>query len=521
MILPLLGIGLLIGAACYTVFLKPKLEEEDTVYKETQVEFGNLVQGITESGSVEFVTNHLDYDLELSFLEEEEEEEEDDEEEEAEAGYLRVEEVYAANGQRIEVGDPIFKLTEKSIRSLRQKIETARSDAEIALEEAKTDNKLEALTAKQTYDSSSLDGTSAETVYQLETQSLQKEIEQEQAKIAAWNLEVTQIEDSLEDSWETFEELEEEYEDLEYEFNHTDQKASITKYIAAREAYLASKETYEKTQEERLDQRDKMAEIKEDIENQQQVINELVQKLERKNLDAKQSFENSNLSGELASEIYQYSVEALQEAEDVASQELAEIEKALTEFDEFVGDGTIYAKESGLITEIAYEKDNYIKTQGALFTYAYNDRYAISVDISEEDIPYVAVGKEVTIEFNAYPEVYYSGVVTEVKPEASADYDTMVSYPVTIQVTDDTVKLFGGMTGDVTFVTDEAKDTLYVSKKAIVKEEDKSYVYQLTKNGQYERIEVETGFSDGINIEIINGLEKGEIVYIASKSENQ
>ena len=32
-----------------------------------------------------------------------------------------------------------------------------------------------------------------------------------------------------------------------------------------------------------------------------------------------------------------------------------------------------------------------------------------------------------------------------------------------------------------------------------------------------ELVEVETGFTDGVNVEITSGLEKGDVIYIASK----
>ena len=139
-----------------------------------------------------------------------------------------------------------------------------------------------------------------------------------------------------------------------------------------------------------------------------------------------------------------------------------------------------------------------------------------------EDMPYVKVGDTVTIEFGAYPDEIYEGVIREITTTQVSENTATVSYPVTVEIKGDTKELYGGMTGDVTFVTDEADQVNYVSKKAIVKDQGKTYVY--VKNDKDEMVlqEVTTGFTDGVNIQIISGLDRGDTVYIASRvSANQ
>lgn len=512
-VLILSGLIIIIGAACYTLFVKPDLEEEEYEYKETTVQFGNLVQGITESGSIEFVTESMDYELEFDFSDDEDDDEDENEEN---SGYLRIEEIYIARGQRVGAKDPVLKFTDKSIRNLRQKLRSALAEAEIALAEAQTAYEQDALTAGQTYGSSLLDGGSAEELYQLSMAMLQKEIEQTQAQTAVWETQIRQIEEELADSWEDFDELEEEYEDALYEFEHTDEKASVTKYITVRDEYLSLKEQYEKMRDERLEQREKMKELQEDIDNQGLIVNAMVQKLERRNLEAKQTFEESSLTGELAESVYTYSLDSLEETVKTAREDMEEAQKDLDDFDAFIMEGILYAPEDGLITGISYEEGDYLTQTGALFSYVRDGNYVISIDIAEEDIPYVYVGEEVNIEFSAYPDEIYKGTITGITTSASQDHSTTVSYPVTIEISGDTGKLYGGMTGDITFITQEEQEVLYVPKKAVVRKDGKSYVYKRDSDGEYRLSAVETGFSDGVNIQVVSGLEEGETIYVAS-----
>ena len=71
------------------------------------------------------------------------------------------------------------------------------------------------------------------------------------------------------------------------------------------------------------------------------------------------------------------------------------------------------------------------------------------------------------------------------------------------------------MTADVTFIT-EATDAevIYVPRKAIVEENGKYYIYKREQD-EYVLSPIETGFTDGENVEIISGLGKDETYYIA------
>ena len=59
-------------------------------------------------------------------------------------------------------------------------------------------------------------------------------------------------------------------------------------------------------------------------------------------------------------------------------------------------------------------------------------------------------------------------------------------------------------------------------RKAIIEENGRFYVYYKTPTGEMERKEVEIGIDNGVNIEILSGLEEGDTIYLASRvsSEN-
>ena len=69
----------------------------------------------------------------------------------------------------------------------------------------------------------------------------------------------------------------------------------------------------------------------------------------------------------------------------------------------------------------------------------------------------------------------------------------------------------------MTFITKETETVVYVSNRAVSRENGKSYVKKKEADGSITRQEIITGFSDGVNVEIKEGLSEGDTVLIESK----
>ena len=234
-------------------------------------------------------------------------------------------------------------------------------------------------------------------------------------------------------------------------------------------------------------------------------------------MEAKQTYDSSVATGETAEDILDYTKTSLESTVKTAQQSLDEINTLLSDFEAFVGtDGIIYADGSGLVTAVNFEANDKLQTTGTMLSYVKEDSYTISIDVLEEDVPSISIGDSVDIELGIYEDQTWKGTIQAISTTASSSGST-VSYPVTIHIEGDTSKLYGGMTADVTFVTDSVEEVNYVSRKAIVySDSGQSQVY--VKNGvKYELKDVEVGFTDGTNIQIVSGLNEGDTVYIASK----
>ena len=69
-----------------------------------------------------------------------------------------------------------------------------------------------------------------------------------------------------------------------------------------------------------------------------------------------------------------------------------------------------------------------------------------------------------------------------------------------------------GYSANAELVLQSANQVLSVPESALEFIKDSTYVYRQNADGSYERVKVTTGMSDGINIEIKDGLKQGDKV---------
>lgn len=148
-------------------------DKTEYVYKETQVEKGDLTVGVTESGSVTIGTVDQTFDIDMSAFEAS-----SSSSSSTQAGgaggmfpgmgnsnnsnstdkdysrALDVEEVYVTVGQKISKGDPLFKLTEESVASIEDELVADEASAKLTLEKLQNDQKQSRLTATHTKETS-------------------------------------------------------------------------------------------------------------------------------------------------------------------------------------------------------------------------------------------------------------------------------------------------------------------------------------------------------------------------------
>lgn len=178
-------------------------------------------------------------------------------------------------------------------------------------------------------------------------------------------------------------------------------------------------------------------------------------------------------------------------------------------------DGTrVYAAHSGTIETLYAEADDTLQPGSQIARIVDYETLEVSVDVDEYDIGAVEIGKEGTVYLNAL-ERTIPGVVSEVSREATTEGGVSY-YQAKLQV-DAISNVRSGMSVEVTILNQQALAAPSLSLDALSYDEyNRPYVYQKDAEGQLLAVAVETGISDGRNIQILSGVEEGDKVYYQS-----
>ena len=176
-----------------------------------------------------------------------------------------------------------------------------------------------------------------------------------------------------------------------------------------------------------------------------------------------------------------------------------------------------------------------------LFTIAADlTKMQVVADVDEADIGGVKEGQRVTFTVDAYPEDTFEGRVTQVRlgsskssstSSTSTSSETVVTYEVVISADNPDLKLKPRLTANVNIYTLDKKGVLCVPSKALrfipeqpmlgsddvvedCEGEHKVWTYE---NHVFKAHPVTIGLSDGINTEILGGVEEG--LTIVSEAE--
>jgi HlyD family secretion protein len=517
LIMIIAALCILVLAASYTVFIAPLLQKDEWVYKEETVERGTLVVGVTESGSLEYGITSVLYELDLNVTDDDDDDDDDDDEETVQK-YLKIEEVYATAGQRISEGDALIKFTEDSVSDVRKLLQNALVDAKAEYNEAEAEYNLSLLEAQTDYNGKLTAKNYAASIYNDAKTAVGNNIQAIQVEIEQRTANIPSLEETLADAQEDYQDAYEDYVEAKNGYETYRDTDNISNYMVYQSAYISAQTAYENAKQALERAQQSLDENAQKITSLQQELASASAKKTISSLEVEETYNEAVINGDNAEITYNAKVESLKEDLEEAEEEKNELEKKLEAFEEFVGsDGIVYADGAGIVTESRYEAGDTLKQPGVLIAYAEPENMTISVDVAQEDVVELSVGDSVEIEFTAYEGEIYDGVIYSIDTTATSRNSNTVSYTVVISVEGDTTELYGGMVADVTFVTEKKDDVLFVSRKAIVTENGKSYVYRKTSLGGKELVEVETGINNGTSIEIISGLNEGDTIYIASK----
>jgi HlyD family secretion protein len=132
--------------------------------------------------------------------------------------------------------------------------------------------------------------------------------------------------------------------------------------------------------------------------------------------------------------------------------------------------------------------------------------------VDEIDVGKLRHGMLVEMKIGALPKDVVKGDLVKISPQAHKDQGSTV-FNVEINLTDiGEANLRAGYSANADIIITRKEDILLVPERLITFANDSSFVEIQDSLGAITRLNIETGLSDGINIEVTKGLTEGELL---------
>lgn len=132
--------------------------------------------------------------------------------------------------------------------------------------------------------------------------------------------------------------------------------------------------------------------------------------------------------------------------------------------------------------------------------------------IDETEVGSLSEGMPVVITIGALQNYSFDATLEYISPKAEEN-NGINQFQIKAAVSVDTDQMIrSGYSANAEIVLKDASQVLTVPESALEFEDDKIFVQLKKADGSFERTEITTGLSDGVNIQVLSGLSEGDVV---------
>jgi HlyD family secretion protein len=236
-----------------------------------------------------------------------------------------------------------------------------------------------------------------------------------------------------------------------------------------------------------------------------------------KGVISKQDFENSELSLNQSKESYDQSKDdyqiikrgSLSGGSSANTNIVAQIPGTILEIPVREGDQVIQSNNFNAGTTIA--------------TIADMSKMIFEGKVDESEVGKLEEGKDIKVILGAINEKEFPAVLTFVAPKGIEE-NGAVQFTIKADVTiERSTKVRAGYSANAE-IEIESKDSILVIKEALLQFNritEKPFVELQNENGSFSKKNIEIGLSDGINVEILDGVEEGDKIKVWNKASEE
>lgn len=176
----------------------------------------------------------------------------------------------------------------------------------------------------------------------------------------------------------------------------------------------------------------------------------------------------------------------------------------------------LYSPIEGIVSAINIKEGEATNTQNGGVVITITKPGSLTFESYAEDADILKINKDqkTVVKIDAIQNVTFPSQVEFVSNLATVDQNGLSSYKVRTTITDHKgYSLLDGMAGQIQFITKEKSGILIIPNGAVYRKNNISYVTKL-ENNKTQEVAIETGFTDGKEVEVSSGLNQGDTVII-------
>ncbi|MFO7847840.1 efflux RND transporter periplasmic adaptor subunit [Rhodohalobacter sp.] len=253
---------------------------------------------------------------------------------------------------------------------------------------------------------------------------------------------------------------------------------------------------------------DLLRQLRQQLENsraaflQDSVEVERYRQLQQDSIVTRQDFERIQLQFQTSRNNYRIAESKLRETRERLQIELDNARNNYRAQESRTGEYTLLSAIDGKVYDIIPKEGELIAANRPIMAIGATDRFETELQVDETDIVMVKEGQPVHYELDAIEDTVLSGVITLIYPRINTTERTA---KVTASIDPLEFPLYPGMALEANIVVNEKENVLVLPVNYVSEENE-----VILEDGSLKS--VETGIRDLNNVEILSGLEEGQIV---------
>lgn len=169
---------------------------------------------------------------------------------------------------------------------------------------------------------------------------------------------------------------------------------------------------------------------------------------------------------------------------------------------------TIIAPFSGIVTDVGLEEGEQASSSSTAVSLLDNSVFYADILVDELDMYQVSLGQLAIVKVDALGDQLLEGEVSQIGMIAQSS-GGITTVPVTIKIINGPTELKVGYSATVTIEVERVNNVFKVPVEAVIRRGSQSLI-TIIRDGEEKTIEVSTGLSDGLNVEVRSGLEEND-----------